>query len=73
MQSSKTYYASVVGEEGDSAVKYLSSSRLLALQLRDAAFRQDFMLQVLVFLQSVRILSKGVSKSLKPKQVRCWD
>lgn len=33
------------------SAKYLSSSRLLALQLRDATFRRHFLLQALILLQ----------------------
>eukprot|EP00887_Chlorella_sp_A99_P000489 scaffold17.g489.t1 len=37
--------------DGGSSVKYLSSSRLIGLQLRDATFRRHFLLQCLVLMQ----------------------
>jgi THO complex subunit 1 len=37
-------------ENGATSVKYLSSARLLPLQLRDAAFRRHFLLQALVLM-----------------------
>ncbi|KAI3431826.1 hypothetical protein D9Q98_010579 [Chlorella vulgaris] len=44
--------ASDGGDEGRGAsVKYLSSSRLINLQLRDATFRRHFLLQCLVLMQ----------------------
>ena len=59
--------------EGLCAVKYLSSSRLLKLQLRDATFRRHFLLQVLIFLHTVQHPGKGAPPEaqggLKPKQV----
>jgi THO complex subunit 1 len=38
------------GENGATSVKYLSSARLLPLQLRDAAFRRHFLLQALILM-----------------------
>lgn len=64
--------AFIAGDEGPPSVKYLSSSRLLKLQLRDASFRRHFLLQVLIFLHSVRVLGKGQAApkdALRPKQV----
>jgi len=38
------------GGNGATSVKYLSSARLLPLQLRDAAFRRHFLLQALILM-----------------------
>ncbi|KAL4439830.1 hypothetical protein ABPG75_002831 [Micractinium tetrahymenae] len=46
--------AAGAGASGDgqgSSVKYLSSSRLMGLQLRDATFRRHFLLQCLILMQ----------------------
>ena len=39
-----------ISSAGGTSVKYLSSARLLPLQLRDAAFRRHFLLQALVLM-----------------------
>ena len=43
--------ADVAGGQAGASVKYLSSSRLMGLQLRDATFRRHFLLQCLVLMQ----------------------
>ncbi|KAL4423622.1 hypothetical protein ABPG77_009209 [Micractinium sp. CCAP 211/92] len=43
--------AGAAGDGQGSSVKYLSSSRLMGLQLRDATFRRHFLLQCLILMQ----------------------
>ncbi|KAK9864677.1 hypothetical protein WJX84_002944 [Apatococcus fuscideae] len=59
------------GQEGsdDLTVKYLSSARLLGLQLKDAALRRHFLLQALILLQALRMPTKSEQQGLKPKQL----
>jgi len=47
-------------------VKYLSSSKLLKLQLQDAGLRRHFLLQVLIFLHAVRHVGKLPPKTAVP-------
>lgn len=51
--------------------KYLTSSRLLRLQLRDPWFRRHIMVQFLVFFQSLRVVSESstVAQKLTEQQV----
>ncbi|EFN51183.1 hypothetical protein CHLNCDRAFT_55304 [Chlorella variabilis] len=44
------------GDGQGSSVKYLSSSRLMGLQLRDATFRRHFLLQCLILMQASLLL-----------------
>ncbi len=54
-------------------MKYLSSSKLLQLQLQDAGLRRHFLLQVLIFLHAVRHVGKlpqhAAVPALKDRQV----
>jgi len=53
--------------------KYLTSSRLLRLQLRDPWFRRHIMVQFLIFFQSLRFVSESPAiphHKLKEQQVR---
>ena len=45
---------------GGISVKYLSSSRLMGLQLRDATFRRHFLLQCLILMQARAHLGRGL-------------
>jgi hypothetical protein len=49
-------------------VGYLSSHKLFGLQLRDATFRRNFLVQVLIMLQSLTIAGKGQDVVLKGQQ-----
>ena len=55
-------------------MKYLSSSKLLKLQLQDAGLRRHFLLQVLIFLHAVRHVGKlpvkAAAPALKDRQAR---
>lgn len=52
------------------AVKYLSSSKLMRLQLQDAGFRRQFLVQALIFLHCCRRPGRSErTATLKPKQV----
>ena len=51
-------------------VKYLSSPRLMGLQLSDASLRRHFLVQALIFLQACKVPGRGRSSALKPKQAR---
>ena len=55
-------------------MKYLSSSKLLRLQLQDAGLRRHFLLQVLIFLHAVRHVGrlppKAAAPTLKDRQAR---
>lgn len=52
-------------------VKYLSSPRLMGLQLSDASLRRHFLVQALIFLQACKAPpGKSRSSALKPKQAR---
>ena len=52
-------------------VKYLSSPRVLGLQLSDASLRRHFLVQALIFLQACKVPpGKGRGSALKPKQAR---
>ncbi len=50
-------------------VKYLSSPRLLQLQLRDAGFRRHFLVQCLVLLHACSRKSSNKQDTFKIKQV----
>jgi len=58
--------ADAVGREVYFA-KFLTSPKLLQLQLRDAYFRRHFLVQLLIFLQTVSTERKG-APSLSPSQ-----
>jgi len=49
-------------------VKYLSSPKLMRLQLSDAAFRRHFLVQALVFLNACQHPGRAQKDALKPKQ-----
>lgn len=50
------------GDDGQgSSVKYLSSSRLMALQLRDVTFRRHFLLQCLILMQASEVPAEGAA------------
>lgn len=52
------------------AVKYLSSSKLMRLQLQDAGFRRQFLVQALIFLHCCRHPGRSEkAAALRPKQV----
>lgn len=52
-------------------VKYLSSPRVLGLQLSDASLRRHFLVQALIFLQACKVPpGKSRGSALKPKQAR---
>ena len=51
-------------------MKYLSSPRLMGLQLSDASLRRHFLVQCLIFLQACRVPGKNRSTGLKAKQAR---
>lgn len=51
-------------------VKYLSSPRLLNLQLRDAGFRRHFIVQCLILLHACSRKSLNKQDTFKIKQVR---
>ncbi|KAI8468971.1 MAG: THO complex subunit 1 transcription elongation factor-domain-containing protein [Monoraphidium minutum] len=57
------------GAGGESTVGYLSSPQLFGLQLRDATFRRDLLVQVLILLHAVQAPVKPADASLKSKQV----
>ena len=48
------------GETESYCVKYLTSSKLLHLQLRDPAFRRHFLLQCLILMQYIKLPPKAV-------------
>ncbi|KAK9827255.1 hypothetical protein WJX81_004028 [Elliptochloris bilobata] len=50
-------------------VKYLSSPRLMGLQLSDASLRRHFLVQALIFLQACRVPGRNRNSGLRPKQV----
>ncbi len=56
------------GAELGITVKYLSSPRLMGLQLADAPLRRQFLVQALIFLQACRVPGKNRGAGLKPKQ-----
>lgn len=58
------------GAELGITVKYLSSPRLMGLQLADAPLRRQFLVQALIFLQACRVPGKSRSTGLKAKQAR---
>ena len=62
------------GGGASAAVKYLSSSKLLKLQLQDVGLRRHFLLQVLIFLHAVRHVGKvpmgAAVPALKDRQAR---
>lgn len=51
--------AGAAGDGQGSSVKYLSSSRLMGLQLRDATFRRHFLLQCLILMQVCVCVREG--------------
>lgn len=55
--------------------KYLTSSRLLRLQLRDPWFRRHIMVQFLIFFQSLRVVSESTANSqrLSEQQVSTYQ
>ena len=57
------------GEQEGLTVSYLSSPKLLHLQLRDAGFRRHFLVQCLVLLQACSRKSIGRQDTFKIKQV----
>lgn len=59
----------VGGEDEVAQVKYLTSSRLLGLQLRDATFRRYLLTQALILLHHCQNPSKLEKDILKPKQL----
>ena len=63
---SQTVLASAGADGSSAAVKYLSSSKLLRLQLQDAGLRRHFLLQVLIFLHAVRHVGKQPLKAASP-------
>jgi len=61
--------AAAAAGDGESTVGYLSSPQLFGLQLRDATFRRNLLVQVLVLLQAVQAPVKAQDPPLRPKQV----
>lgn len=79
LASSSSGGAADVAEEAALTVKYLSSPKLMGLQLQDAALRRHFLLQALVFLHACQnpLLKPGTAaaqqakkEALRSKQVR---
>ena len=69
--SSRSSGSGAQGEGEDSqqlTVGYLSSHKLFGLQLRDAMFRRNFLVQVLIMLQSLTVAGKGQDVVLKGQQ-----
>lgn len=62
------------GGGGGASVKYLSSSRLMGLQLRDATFRRHFLVQCLVLMQASPILCRAAPPGLAADAAApaCW-
>lgn len=59
-------------EDQSYAVKYLTSSKLLHLQMRDPAFRRHFLLQCIILMQYCRMPPKPVRARSPPPCERAW-
>ena len=65
--------AAADGSQESLTVKYLSSPRLLHLQLRDAGFRRHFLVQCLILLHACSRKSHNKQDTFKIKQVSLVD